>query len=611
MKAAFLIRCSTKKQEHERQVKDLTRLAKKFGYAFDDSIIFGEHITGKDDASKKDRQSIQRLKEAAANREFDVVLVSEVSRMSRDPMSGRFYVRQLINMEIPVYFKDIDTWTIDPITGKKVRDAETIIGGAFDAAWKYIKSMKTQIASGRRDELDNNQMSIGQPFFGYKRHGGKDKSKKNKWVIDDDAAKVVADVFEEYVKDGATLKSTALAITAKYGEQFNKKFSIGTIEHILTFKPYCTGIKVVSLTDPDTEDVDEFEVEIPTIITRAMFDKATTKRATNRVTKTPYPKQTTYVLSKLLKCPICGHSLTPRKRAGDKGEKYRLVNGKIGISWTCMGGINNAAECNSRISINNEKVETIVWCLVKQELIGYASLNDEEREAKVIEFTNKIDNIETNITNFTSQACDMERLIDRAYSAYMDAPEAVMDAAKDNYYRTLTRCENEKAECKNKIEDLKAEKARLENLRTFYSQPTLPKDAIEKAEINPTEMRNMVTELIDKIYPYKIETYVSPATNKVMKSGVVLLEVHTINGLYNILYDGNQRNNKIAYYISGNYATFQNGKNRFDAYDTGEYFVISNANMVTDTDEIDLVVTFNEMIEICKSNGWEIDYSYK
>ena len=45
--------------------------------------------------------------------------------MSRDPMSGRLYVRQLINMDIPVYFRDIDTWTIDPVTGKKVRDAES------------------------------------------------------------------------------------------------------------------------------------------------------------------------------------------------------------------------------------------------------------------------------------------------------------------------------------------------------------------------------------------------------------------------------------------------------------------------------------------------------
>ena len=32
MRAAFLIRCSTKKQDYERQVNDLTRLAKKFGY---------------------------------------------------------------------------------------------------------------------------------------------------------------------------------------------------------------------------------------------------------------------------------------------------------------------------------------------------------------------------------------------------------------------------------------------------------------------------------------------------------------------------------------------------------------------------------------------------
>ena len=52
MRAAFLIRCSTKKQDYERQVNDLTRLAKKFGYTSSDNMIFGEHITCKDDASK-------------------------------------------------------------------------------------------------------------------------------------------------------------------------------------------------------------------------------------------------------------------------------------------------------------------------------------------------------------------------------------------------------------------------------------------------------------------------------------------------------------------------------------------------------------------------------
>ena len=77
-----MIRCSTKKQDYERQVNDLTRLAKKFGYTSNDNLIFGEHITGKDDASKREMgRSIQHLKKMLAiNKEFDVVLVSEVSQ---------------------------------------------------------------------------------------------------------------------------------------------------------------------------------------------------------------------------------------------------------------------------------------------------------------------------------------------------------------------------------------------------------------------------------------------------------------------------------------------------------------------------------------------------
>lgn len=602
MKAAFLIRCSTKKQDYDRQVKDLQRLSEKLGY--ETAAIFGEHITGKDDASQKDRLSIRHLKQAAMNREFDVVLVSEVSRMSRDPMSGRLYVRQLINMNVPVYFRDINVWTIDPNTGKKINDAETVIGGAFDAAWKYIKSMKTQIASGRRDELDNNQMSIGQPFFGYKRYGGTDKTKKNSWVIDEEKAEIVRAVFAEYNKDGSTLKSTALAITAKYGI---KRFSVSTIEHILRFEPYHTGIKVVSLKDPDTEEVDKFNVAIPTIITKAVFDKATAKREQNRATKAIYPKQTIYLLSKLIKCPICGHTLTPRKKSD--GHRYRLsANGNIVLSWTCMGGINNQTECNSRIAINNDKIEAIIWGLVKSELISYANLNTEERLLKIEELNNKIDGLNVDIKNYEAEIANNDRLIERAYNAYMEAPDIVMEAAKQKYLQTLTKCQNEKDSCVNKIEGLKRDIERFTEYRKAFIQPTIPQDAIEKAEADPLEKRRLVTELIDKIYPYKIETYISPATNKVIKNGILLLEVYSIGGLYYILFDGNQRNNKVAYYMGGNYATFQNGKNKFDAYNTGEYFVISNASMVMDTEEVDEVVSVNEFVEVAKLNNLILEY---
>lgn len=611
MKAAFLIRCSTKKQDYERQVKDLTRLARRFGYEYGDSTIYGEHITGKDDATKRDRLSIQHLKEGATEGKFDVVLVSEVSRMSRDPMSGRVYIRQLINWEIPVYFRDIDIWTIDPNTGKKTRDAETVIGAAFDAAWKYLKSMKTQIASGRRDELDNNCMSIGQPFFGYKRFGGRDKTKKNSWIVDEAAAEVVVDVYNEYLKDGATLKSTALAITAKYGDKFGKKFSIGTIEHILTFEPYHTGIKIVKLTDPDTEDVDTFEVEIPTIINKALYDDATKKRSTNRTATDPYPKQNTYVLSKLLKCPICGHTLTPRKKS-DSHSGIRLQNGKPAVSWCCMSGITNATDCKSRISISNEKLEAIIWGLVKKELIGFANLNTEDRMAKIEEMEQKIANINADIANYEAQKAKMDKDIKNAMDLYMDAPDDdIREMMKEEYYRKLTASKNEKADCESKIEGLKDKREMYQKYLTGLKQPTLPSDAIANAEADPVEMRRLVTELIEKIYPYRIESYVSPATHRVMKYGVVLLEVYAIDGIYNILFDGNQKNNKTAYYISSHFANFQNGKNRFEAYNEGEYFVISNANMVMDTEELVETATFNEMMEICETNGWVIDYTYK
>lgn len=309
MKAAFLIRCSTKKQDYQRQVNDLSRLAKSQGFAYGDESIYGEHITGKDNATIRDRESVARLKQDAQAGKFDVVLVSEVNRMSRDVQSGTQYVRELTNMNTPIYFKDIDTWTIDPITHRPKPNAEEVIIQSFIGAWKYLKSMKTQIASGRRNELDNNGISIGKPFFGYKRFGGKDKATKNQIVIDEVTSKIVPEVFSEYLKEDATLKSTALAITAKYGKELGRKFSIGTIEHILTYESYYSGVKVFTLTDPDTQQVDEFEITFPPLISKEVFEAVTAKRTANRVKQEPYPKQTTYLLSKLLKCPCCGYTM--------------------------------------------------------------------------------------------------------------------------------------------------------------------------------------------------------------------------------------------------------------------------------------------------------------
>ena len=621
MKAAFLIRCSTKNQDLDRQTRDLTRLAKSLGYEYDiENLVFGEKITGKDDVTIKNRESIDKLLRAAKEQKFDVVLVAEVSRMSRDPASGRVYVRQLINMSIPVYFRDIDTWTINPDNGKRVRDAEQVIGAAFDAAWKYLRSLKTQVASGRRNELDNNQISVGQPFFGYTRYGGKDKSKKNCWIVDEVAAEVVVFVFNEYIKDGSTLKSTALATTAKYGELLGRKFSVGSIEHILTYESYHTGIKKISLTDPDTEEIEVFDVKVPILVDTELFEKATAKRKNNRVKSEPYPKQTTYILSKLLKCPYCGYTMTPRAKGNDSrgkttNERYRIINGKKALSWLCMSGINNATSCNNRISVANEKAEPIIWELIKKELIVFANLNNEERELKVEELTEKITHLASNIDNYNAHKSSLQKQLSKAYTVATMADESVLAMAMTEFNKTARNIRKEMSDCDSAIEQIKGEIDNLVNLKIFYSQPNLPSDIIEKAKTDEAEKRKLVKELINKIVPYKITTFKKQHRDRglvTLNFGVVLLEVYTVNGIYYVFYNANDRGDiRQAYYISGVFAKFQNSINKFDAYKEGEYFVISNADMVMETEEIDELITVNQMVEIAINNGWVLSYCYK
>lgn len=635
MKAAFLIRCSTKNQDLSRQTRDLARLAKSMGYEYDlDNLVYGEKITGKDDVTKKNRDSIDRLLKAAKEQRFDVVLVAEVSRMSRDPASGRVYVRLLINMGIPVYFKDIDTWTIDPETGKKIRDAETVIGGAFGAAWKYLKSMKTQIASARRNQLDNNCISVGKPYIGYKWLGGKDKTTKTQWIVDEIAAEAVIATFNEYLKEGATLKSTALVINALYGEKVKTKFTVSRMEQILSYDTYYTGIKKINLTDPDTEEIEVFDVKVPILITKELFEAAAVKRSTNRVKGEPYPKQTVHLLSKLIKCSYCGYSMTPRAKGSDKTQDgrgangaYRIINGKKAMSWLCMSGINNATICPNRTSIANEKLEPIIWELVKKELIAFANLNNDERLQKVEELESKIEYQNLNIQNYEKEIQKLRKRLSTAYQFSLNAAEMAGDdedikaMAMEEFNKTAKVIRKEITTFENSIEQAKADIYKLTNLKTFYSQPTLPKDVIEKAEANPTEQRNLVKELIEKIIPYKITTFRKKqresgrkACNQwiTVKNGAVLLEIYTINGIYYIFYNANGREaTRYAYYMSGVFARYQNSIKKFEAYEEGEYFVISNANMVMETEEIDELVTVNEFVKIAKANEWVLEYPYK
>jgi len=583
MKAAFLIRCSTTQQDYDRQIDDLTKVANSYKFETSPDLIFGEYITGKDDTTKKDRKSIELMKEAAKAHKFDVLLVNEVSRMSRDSVSGRVYVRELNNFGIPTYFRDKGKWTINLETREVDEAFEKELGLYFDGAAEYLKSMKTFTASGRRNRLRDNQMIQGK-IYGYKKLGGKDKYNRNTLIVNEEEAIIIKYAYNTYIEEGSTIKSTALAISAKFGFDC----SIGKVYHILKNTSYHTGYTTVTTIDPDTKKEEVFKITFDTIIDEELYNKATKKLVGNRASKVMRSnKQKKYLLSRLVKCSFCGASYTPSL----KSTGY--------VNWRCHSRINNShPDCKCEINLNDDKLSTVVWELIKKELLPLTTYNKEEKERRTEKEKELIDKLNEDITLLSKELKNVDKTLERAYTAYISAPESAAKLALDMYNKTLIETTSKKDAINKDIETKKLHIQYAENRIDRYNRVDFTTDYLNDIETDNSKKRQVFEEYIDAIYPYKAGYRLA------------VLEVHTTTGdCYYILLDSGQRKHQIATYIRYEFAVWQNSNNRYKAIESGDYFYCPNASNIMETEDLVEYLSFREIEKVCNLNNWILDYS--
>lgn len=583
MKAAFLIRCSTTQQDYDRQIDDLTKVANSYKFETSPDLIFGEYITGKDDTTKKDRKSIELMKEAAKAHKFDVLLVNEVSRMSRDSVSGRVYVRELNNFGIPTYFRDKGKWTINLETREVDEAFEKELGLYFDGAAEYLKSMKTFTASGRRNRLRDNQMIQGK-IYGYKKLGGKDKYNRNTLIVNEEEATIIRYAYNTYIEKGNTIKSTALAISAKFGFDC----SIGKVYHILKNTSYHTGYTTVTTIDPDTKKEEVFKITFDIIIDEELYNKATKKLVGNRASKVLRSnKQKKYLLSRLVKCSFCGASYTPSL----KSTGY--------VNWRCHSRINNShPDCKCEINLNDDKLSTVVWELIKKELLPLTTYNKEEKERRTAEEKELIDKLNEDIALLSKELKNVDKTLERAYTAYISAPESAAKLALDMYNKTLIETTSKKDSINKDIETKKLHIQYAENRIDRYNRVDFTTDYLNGIENDNSKKRQVFEEYIDAIYPYKAGYRLA------------VLEVHTTTGdCYYILLDSGQRKHQIATYIRYEFAVWQNSNNRYKVIESGDYFYCPNASNIMETEDLEEYLSFREIEKVCNINNWILDYS--
>ena len=99
-----------------------------------------------------------------------------------------------MELKIPVYFRDICLWTINPQTKEVTASIEQILGMYFDAAANYLKSMKSQLASGKRRNARNGKLIGGHAGFGFKH------DETGFVVVDEEKAEIVQLIYKQYLE---------------------------------------------------------------------------------------------------------------------------------------------------------------------------------------------------------------------------------------------------------------------------------------------------------------------------------------------------------------------------------------------------------------------------
>jgi DNA invertase Pin-like site-specific DNA recombinase len=133
---AILCRVSTKKQENERQERELTEVCDQNGWQVVE--IIREVVSGA--VKEEDRPGLGRVMDLVRERKIKKVLVHEVSRLSRKPSVALRVVEEMTGFGVSLYWHTQRMETLLP-------------GGKRNAAAGIIMSIMSEFAQAEREMM--------------------------------------------------------------------------------------------------------------------------------------------------------------------------------------------------------------------------------------------------------------------------------------------------------------------------------------------------------------------------------------------------------------------------------------------------------------------------
>jgi site-specific DNA recombinase len=352
MRIALYARVSTQRQAQAdgiaQQLERLLAHAQAQGWAPSEEAIFRDD--GYSGASLK-RPGLERLRDCAARRDLDRVLITAPDRLARHYVHQVLLLEELTATGCQVEFLD-RPMSQDP--------HDQLLLQIRGAVAEYERSLIAERM--RRGRLRKLQAGLLLPWtkppYGYRVNPERPRDPAGVRCDEAEAA-AVAEMFAWYVETGRSL----FGLTRKLQQDAVRPphaeggWNVTTVRTILTNPVYTGEVYAGRLQDTPRRvrpRQDWIAVgSVPAVVTRDLFDRVQDKLAQNRQFARRHNTTHPYLLRALVSCGVCG--LACFGRALPAGHRYYCCRGKQDTLKS-----HRETKCPARF-IPAEQLEALVW----------------------------------------------------------------------------------------------------------------------------------------------------------------------------------------------------------------------------------------------------------
>jgi DNA invertase Pin-like site-specific DNA recombinase len=481
------------KNQRQRLTTFFEKLAAQEDVSLVDTYI-DDGFTGTD----SDRDSFQRMLGDIDSGLLNCVIVKDLSRLSRNDWECKRYLQHFFVVK-DVRFISLELPALDSFNRP---DDVYELGVSIQSMYNenHCRETSVKVRGTFNTKKEKGEFIGAFAPYGYK----KDPADYHHFVIDEEAAEVVRDIFRWFVRDGMPkngimrrLYELGVPCPAMYKRQQGQKYnnphitdrnpqwSAKTISGILCNQMYLghmvqgkQKVKSYKIHTRVAVPEDKWTIVPNThepIIEQELFDKA--QSLLLRDTRTPPKTTELYLFSGFLRCADCGRGMIRRPT-------------KTSIYYACRS-YTSFKEC-TRHSIRDDKLEAAVLAAIRAQIAlvdGMAQAVDAINQSPDIQIdTSRIEKAITKKQTELAKICDIRK------GLYLDWKTG--DITRDEYHSMKADFENEEETLHSELAKLTDE---LEKLHNGVTSGTPLFEAFRQYGNIESLNRGILTELVKTI----------------------------------------------------------------------------------------------------------------